>query len=213
MRFEEILQEFSGNPFFELGELRSLASGSDSQLKNQLSQWVEQGKLVRLKRGKYLLSSPYRNFTPSTYYISNYLYRPSYVSLATALQFYELIPEAVAPVQAITTRHGREWTNELGRFEYRKIKQERFWGYQEEVLESIPTQNRFFVATPEKAVLDLMYLQSGEWTEERVTQMRFQSLESISLDRFQDYSERFNSPKIKRAVRRFVELYAKELAS
>ncbi len=211
MKFEKILQEFSGNPFFELRELRSLAPESDSQLMNQLSQWVKQEKLVRLRKGKYLLSSTYRKFTPSTYYISNYLYRPSYVSLATALQFYDLIPEAVAPVQAITTRHGREWTNELGRFVYRKIKQERFWGYREEVLGKIPTQNRFLVARPEKAILDLMYIQNGEWTRERMTEMRFQSLESLNFDRFQDYSKRFNSPKIKRAARRFVELYAKEL--
>jgi len=211
MKFEKILQEFSGNPFFELRELRSLAPESDSQLMNQLSQWVKQEKLVRLRKGKYLLSSTYRKFTPSTYYISNYLYRPSYVSLATALQFYDLIPEAVAPVQAITTRHGREWTNELGRFVYRKIKQERFWGYREEVLGKIPTQNRFLVARPEKAILDLMYIQNGEWTKERIIEMRFQSLESLNFDRFQEYSERFNSPKIKRAARRFVELYAKEL--
>ena len=211
MKFEKILQEFSGNPFFELRELRSLAPESDSQLMNQLSQWVKQEKLVRLRKGKYLLSSTYRKFTPSTYYISNYLYRPSYVSLATALQFYDLIPEAVAPVQAITTRHGREWTNELGRFEYRKIKQERFWGYREEVLGKIPAQNRFLVARPEKAILDLMYIQNGEWTKERIIEMRFQSLESLNFDRFQEYSERFNSPKIKRAARRFVELYAKEL--
>lgn len=213
MKFEKLIKEFSDSPFFELGEVCQITSNSESQLHNQLSQWTRQGKLVRLRKGKYLLGSQYRKFTPSTYYISNYLVRPSYVSLTTALQYYDLIPEAVGIVQAVTPKHGREWANDLGRFEYRSIKQDRFYGYREDILDSIPAQNRFFIAEPEKAILDLMYLRNGEWSNERITEMRFQSLGSIDLNKLRKYSRKFASAKIERAVDNFTEVYSSELQS
>lgn len=213
MKFEKLLKEFSDSPFFELEEVRQIATNSESHLHNQLSQWTGQGRLVQLRKGKYLLGSQYRKFTPPTYYISNYLYRPSYVSLATALGYYDLIPEAVGIVQAITPKHGREWTNDLGTFKYRSIKQERFWGYREDVLDRIPAQNRFFIAEPEKAILDLMYFRNGEWTKGRITAMRFQSFERVDSNKLKEYSQKFNSPRIEEAVNQFTEVYSSELPS
>lgn len=211
MKFDDLIREFSEKPFFELGDVRQISSRSEGALKNQLSRWVKQGKLIRLRREKYLLGSDYRKFTPSTYYIANYLYRPSYVSIASALQYYDLIPEAVAEVQSVTPKHGREWGTDLGRFEYRSIKQDRFWGYREDVLDQLPDQNWFFIAEPEKAILDLMYFGNGEWTGERLSQMRFQGLDNINVTRFREYSEKFDSPRLKRAVERFLDLHKGEL--
>lgn len=211
MKFEKLIEEFSGSPFFEFKEIRQISTDSETQLKNQLSQWTKQGKLERLRRGKYLLGSQYRKFTPSTYYISNYLYRPSYVSLETALQYYDIIPEAVAPVLAVTPKHGRQWANALGRFEYRSIKQDHFWGYRENTIKNIPTQNRFFIAEPEKAILDLIYFRNGEWTRERISETRFQSFQNLDQKKLHKYATRFDSPRIERAVKRFIDLYEKEL--
>lgn len=207
MKLDQLIQRFADRPFFELRELREMADTSESQLTNQLSQWAQRGKILRLRRGKYLLGPHYRKFTPSIYYVANYLYRPSYVSLSTALQFHGLIPEAVAMTQSVTPRHGREWANDLGEFSYRSIKRDRFWGYREEVLDRLPAQNRFLIARPEKALLDLVYLQKGEWTDERLRAMRFQSIDSIDPDRLREYGERFESPKVERAALRFVDLF------
>lgn len=211
MKFEKVLKAFSGSPYFELEAVRQIFPDPDAHLKNQLSHWAKQGKIEQLRRGKYLLGDNYRKFTPSAFYVSNYLYRPSYVSLEAALQYYGLIPEAVASVQAVTPKHGREWFNNLGRFKYRSIKQARFWGYRENVLDSIPAQNRFFIAEPEKAVLDMMYLQDGEWPEERIREKRFQALEHINANRLLRYSRKFNSPKLLRGADCFIELYKKKL--
>lgn len=211
MKFEKLIKNFSETPFFELAEVREISTDSESHIKNQLSQWTKQEKIVRLRREKYLLAPEYRKFTPSIYYTSNYLYRPSYVSLETALQYYDIIPEAVSTVQAVTPKHGREWSNELSRFVYRSIKQERFWGYREDQLDSIPEQNRFFIAKPEKAILDLIYLNNGEWSKERISQMRFQSLDILDNDMLQKFSEQFDSPRVERTTERFIDLHRKEL--
>lgn len=213
MKFKELIEKFSEDPFFEMGEIQEISESSESQLKNQLSQWTEQGKIVRLRRGKYLLGSQYRKFTPSIYYISNFLYRPSYVSLETALQYYELIPEAVTIVQAVTPKHGREWSNDLSRFVYRSIKKERFWGYREDFMEGIPSQNRFFIAKPEKAILDLIYLNKGEWTKGRLSEMRFQSVDILDYDTLKKFSKKFDSPRLEKAAERFIDLYGNEIKS
>ena len=211
MKFETIIEKFSGTPFFELEEVRQLSNESESQITNQLSQWTKQDKIVRLRRGKYLLGSQYRKFTPSSYYISNYLYRPSYVSLETSLQYYDLIPEAVGLVQAVTPKHGREWSNDYDRFVYRSMKGARFWGYREDRLESIPSQNRFFIARPEKAILDLIYLNNGEWAKERIRETSFQTLEILNYETLKMFSDKLQSPRQKRATKRFIGLYEKEL--
>lgn len=213
MKFDTLVKMFADRPFFEFRELASVTPEPDSQLKNQLSKWSQKGKLQRLRREKYLLSNPYRQFIPSSYYISNYLYRPSYVSLTTALQFYGLIPEAVAMIQAVTPRHGNEWITSLGTFQYRSIKQNRFWGYREEILTDLPAQNQFLVAEPEKAILDVFYLRHGQWSQTRLQEMRFQSLETLNINKLKRYAHRFESSKVSRAATRFIELYGSAVRS
>ena len=207
MRFEEIIKNYRSRPFFELREVVAISDDQPKSLKNQLSGWVRSGKLVRLRRGQYLLAEPYRMRTPSVYYVSNYLLRPSYVSLHTALQFHGMIPEAVTVVEAVTPKHGRSWENELGVFDYRSIKQERFWGYQAySGSRQASSQQQFLMARPEKALLDLFYYQPGEWTTERLGEMRFQNWDRVDVEKLQEDARRFDSPKVSTACQRLIEV-------
>ena len=45
------------------------------------------------------------------------------------------------------------------------------------------------MAFPEKALLDLFYLSEGEWTTERIQEMRFQSLQELDFAKFQRYGK------------------------
>jgi predicted transcriptional regulator of viral defense system len=212
MKFETLINQFRAHPYFELREVLAMSDDQPGSLKNQISGWVRAGKLVRLRRGKYLLAQPYRMRTPSVYYVSNCLLRPSYVSLQTALQYYGMIPEAVAVVQAVSPKHGRDWENQLGVFDYRCIKQERFWGYQEcSRGQETSAQDRFLIALPEKALIDLFYLQPHEWTEARHRQMRFQNVDLVDGDRLRRFARRFDSPKVLTACQRFLTLTKENL--
>lgn len=206
MKFEELVKIFQDRPFIELKEVFALTEDSGNQIKNQFYQWTRQGKLERLRRGNYLLSEPYRKYFPSVYYMSNYLYRPSYVSLYTALQFHGLIPEAVSKIQAVTPRHGQEWNTSPGTFKYYSIKQEKFWGYSEISLSKGHKQSKFLMALPEKALLDLFYFQKGDWPAERIREMRFQDTENIDTEILRTFAHRYNSPKILKAVRNFMKI-------
>jgi len=77
-----------------------------------------------------------------------------------------------------------------------------FFGYH-----SVPMDGqRVLMAVPEKALLDLWYLEAGGWTQARMAEMRFQNMELVNSDRLQEFAERFSSPKIANAVKAWLEL-------
>lgn len=208
MKFTEIVKHFRDRPFFESREVLLLFEEPAQQVQARLSRWRHQGKLIQLRRGRYLLSEEHRRFEVADFYIANYLYRPSYVSLQSALEHYGMIPEAVGMVLSLTTLHGGEWQTPAGVFRYRSIGTARFWGYQQHSAVrpgGEARQRRFLIASPEKAVLDLFYLEPGEWTGERLEGLRLQNLGAIDRQRLVDFAEKFRSPKVQRAAGRLLE--------
>ena len=208
MKLSALVRVFRDRPFFEALELDVLFDEPKPQIRARLSRWVKQGKLIQLRRGKYVLALDDWRQGPSAYFISNYLYRPSYVSLHSALEFHGLIPEAVAVIQAIAARHGGEWENPLGRFRYHCLRQPRFSGYREysSSRDRSLFQGRFLMATPEKALVDLFYLEKGEWPDARIEQMRFQNLEVLDRERLIQAARSIRNTRVDRSVERLVRI-------
>ena len=65
------------------------------------------------------------------------------------------------------------------------------------------------VARPEKALLDHWHLSAGEWTRDRLAEMRYQNMTIVDHRRLQEYAARFERPRLTRAVERWMQL-AKE---
>ena len=95
MKWIDLLNLIGGEPVFTSALLRS-GSVSDAKLRPQLSRWVKAGKIIQLRRGVYLLASPYRKIDPHPFLIANYLRTGSYVSLQSTLAGYGMIPEHVS---------------------------------------------------------------------------------------------------------------------
>lgn len=72
------------------------------------------GKIIRLKKGLYVLDPKVSHVALSTELIANQLYTPSYVSMQTALRYYGLIPEAVYTTQSMTLKHTRRFDTPVG---------------------------------------------------------------------------------------------------
>ena len=70
--------------------------------RNSLTRWVKKGYLIRLRQG-YFAFSEYKSKPDYFLYFANRIYRPSYISLHTALSFYGMIPEAVVQITSVTT--------------------------------------------------------------------------------------------------------------
>ncbi len=71
--------------------------------------------------------------------------------------------------------------------------------------------SRMFLAEPEKALLDLWYLEQGEWTEARMQHMRFQAFEKVNLETLCEYAEQFHSPRLMAATQVFSTLSTQSL--
>lgn len=168
----------------------------------QLSRWMKQGKVIGLRRGIYALAEMYRRAPLTPAELASELYRPSYLSGLWALGFHDLIPERVVWLTSVTARSPRRFENPFGIFDYRNIKQECFFGYK---TASYGGAN-IVVAEPEKALLDHWHLAPGEWTMDRLVEMRYQNFALVGDGRLRSFSKRFRSPRIDRAIQRWLEL-------
>lgn len=122
--------------------------------KNQKIRWLERNKkIIRLKRGLYVVSPQVTGKIISTELIANHLYAPSYISMSSALRYYGLIPEEVYTMQSMTVKHSKCFDTPLGDFEYLCIARESFYI-------GVTTVKKddfaFMIATPEKALCDLI---------------------------------------------------------
>jgi len=206
MEFEQLIKTVNDEPVFETGFL--LSGGADPKdVILQLSRWTKAGRLFQIRRGLYAIAPPYQKVKPNPFLIANRLVRASYVSCQSALQFHDLIPEHTPVVVSVTTlRPGRRETP-LGVFEFRRIKKTLFSGYR---LSDLGAGQRAFVATPEKALLDLVYLQPGGDTETFLHELRLKNLEKLDIDSLQQMAAKSKSPKLIRAARQIASMVSKE---
>jgi predicted transcriptional regulator of viral defense system len=203
MRYVDLLEIAVDEPVIRSS---SLLTGQDSPeaLRVQLSRWCRSGHLVSLRRGVYLLGAPYRRREPHPFVLANSLQRASYVSLQSALAHHGLIPEGVPTVTSVTTGRPREFRTPEGNHIFRHVRRAFFTGYRK--IEVSPGQEAF-VATPEKALLDLVYLTPGGDETAFLESLRLQNRERLDVSRLARLAESPGSPKLARAVRRLAALF------
>lgn len=202
MEFTHLIEVVGDEPIFETGLL--LAGDVDpSDVRRQLSRWVKAGRLYQLRRGLYALAPPFQKVKPHPFVIANRMVRGSYISLQSALAYYGLIPEVVPVVTSVTTARPAQWETPLGVYAFRHIKTDLFFGYR---LVDVSPGQRAFVATPEKALLDLTYLHPGGDSLAYLRELRLQNLDRLDLDELQRLADRAGSPKLRRVAAFVAEL-------
>ena len=209
MQFNGLLENVANEPLFETGLL--LAGDVDpDDVRRQLSRWTKAGRLYQLRRGLYALAPPYQKVLPHPFVVANRLVPASYVSLQSALAFHSLIPEFVPLTTSVTGTRASKWETPLGVYAFRHLKSVYLYGYQ---LTDLGRGQQALVATPEKALLDLAYLQPGGDELDYLSELRLQNLERLDLDVLRHLVERADKPILRRAaanVVRLVEAEAKE---
>ncbi len=203
MKWDELLQVIRGEPVFR-SSLLLAGSVRPAHIRQQLSRWVRSGRLIQLRRGVYALTEPYRRESPHPFYLSNCLKDASYVSLQSALAYHGLIPESVPTVTAVTTGRPETIRTELGTFIYRHLRPDLFRGYHQ--VEPLPRQP-VFLALPEKALLDLIYLTPGGDDPDYLGELRLQHPDRLDPAVLRSMARESGKPKLQRAVERlFVRL-------
>jgi predicted transcriptional regulator of viral defense system len=202
VKLASLVEIVDDEPVFETGFL--LAGDVDpADVRRQLSRWVRSGRVHQLRRGLYALAAPYRKVKPHPFLVANRLVRGSYVSLHSALAYHGLIPEYVPVITSVTTGRPQRLQNVFGSFEYHHVKARLLTGYR---LEQLGGGQEALVATPAKALADLVHLVPGADSRDYLSELRLQNLEKIDAAQLLDRSAMGRRPKLRRAFRHLATL-------
>ncbi|MGD9081677.1 MAG: hypothetical protein PVG96_20195 [Desulfobacterales bacterium] len=125
---------------------------STASAKVSASRYVKLGVLVRIKRNMYVRREVWNTAgRDEKFMIANLGQTPSYISLMTALDYYEITTQLQRDFfESIAVKRTKEIQIDDSLFRYSKITSALYFGFEKE--------KDFFIATPEKALLDAFYL-------------------------------------------------------
>lgn len=162
-------------------------------------EWQKKGYLKKLVNKWYIFSEIQLNEF-ILYRISNCLYHPSYISLESAFSYYNLIPEGVYSLQAVSSLKTVTYQTPVGTFYYRNLKPDFYFGYQILRKEELPV----LIAEIEKALLDYLYLNKQIKTAEDIKSLRLNIEElhsKIDWVKLSNYAKVFNSNILNKRIK------------
>lgn len=109
---------------------------------------AKNGLLVHLARGRWAVNEGVNPLALPQVLAAPY---PAYVSLQTALFHYGMISQIPQVIYAVTVAKTRRWSTSLGVVSLHQVAPDFFFGYE-------PLADGVQIATPEKALLDVLYL-------------------------------------------------------
>jgi predicted transcriptional regulator of viral defense system len=199
LEFREPLLPFQ---VFSIRDVEKYFPDFDSR---RLVEWQRKGYIRKLINKWYLFSECLVDEL-LMYRISNCIYRPSYISLESALAYYHLIPEAVYSQKAITTRKTKSYTPSVGgTFDYHSIKPGLFFGFTIIRKGSLP----IMIAELEKAILDYFYLNTSLKTAMDIEQLRLNYPELHNIldwEKLGIYQQAFSSKVLDKRIMELTKL-------
>ena len=126
MNFQKFRNVFHTQKVFSTGDIVKV--WADFNYVN-LVNWQKKGYLLKLRNTWYAFPDTLKT-EADLYFLANRLRTPSYISLETALRFFNWIPESVFSITSVTTAKPAEWHTPVGHFAYRSLQPRLFFGYQ-----------------------------------------------------------------------------------
>ena len=200
MQYIKLKEQLKGYTVFSLADIEKLDSNFH---RRRLNEWQDKGYIKKIIRGYYMFSDTEIDEN-MLFIIANNIYRHSYVSLESALCHYNLIPEQVFATTSVSTKKRAAFETCEGVFRYHMIKETLFWGYR------IESKGNYCwkIATPEKAIIDYLYLKSYIKSREDVAGIRINSNvfhDIIELDTINKYSALAGNQRVKRCFRHLLK--------
>jgi len=138
--------------FFSYTDVAEILKVSEDSAKVYCNRFIKQNLIIRPKRGFYILREKWENITlKQLMELANLLQVPSYISLTTALIYYGITSQVQQNfIESISVMRTKEIDVESTVFKYFKIKRNLYSGFNK--------VENLFIAMPEKALLDALYL-------------------------------------------------------
>ena len=154
MDFRSMIREYAETPISRhliLDLLRDYKRPND-----KISELLKSKELISIRRGLYMTGPRLDLPTPEPFLIANHLRGPSYVSLESALSYWNMIPEKVYEISSVTIKTSKLYKTPVGRFSYKQLKPP-YYSYGIKNIEHSPKQT-MLIASPEKALCDKVVL-------------------------------------------------------
>ncbi len=174
--------------------------------RNNLSRWVKKNLLIRLRQSVYTFPD-YLEKPDYVMYFANNMYKPSYISMFTALSFYGLIPESVVQITSITSLKTISFENESGEFSYKSVKGNLMFGYK---IKAIDNNINIKIASMEKALLDLLYLNAFYKSTEDMLELRLDNdilKNEFNKDTFFEFCKLMKNKSLDKRALKLVKAY------
>ncbi|MFC1876821.1 type IV toxin-antitoxin system AbiEi family antitoxin domain-containing protein [Thermodesulfobacteriota bacterium] len=140
--------------YFGYEELARTLGISTASARVTASRYVQKGLLVRIKRNLYVLRESWVAATrEEKFLVANLGQTPSYLSLMTALDYHNITTQIQRDFfESVATQRTKTLSAGGSVFRYSKISTDLYFGFEK--------KDGFFIANPEKALLDAVYLSS-----------------------------------------------------
>lgn len=151
----------------------------------KLDRLQKKGIVARVVKGKYFFTfNP-----PDDFLLANFLYQPSYVSLESALSFNGIITGFPYTITSVTPRKTKAYSVSGKDYGYTHLSPKWFFGYEK--------KEDFLMASPEKAVLDYLYLAFKGLRSPQTDEFDFSV---INRETFENYLSRVTDEQFLRFV-------------
>ncbi|MCM5663636.1 type IV toxin-antitoxin system AbiEi family antitoxin domain-containing protein [Galbibacter mesophilus] len=154
MDFRTMIKGYTETPISRhliLGLLSDYKSPND-----KISELIKSKELISIRRGLYIIGPNVDLPSPEPFLIANHLRGPSYVSLESALSYWNMIPERTYEVSSVTLKTSKSYKNPVGRFSYKQVKAP-YYSYGIKNIEYSSKQT-VLIASREKALCDKIVL-------------------------------------------------------
>jgi len=184
------------NSTFRIEALEQYFHQDPATLRMQLFRLCRKKKLIRLKKNCYTFPDAH----PTGLIMAQEMVQPSYHSLESVLSLQGIIPEGVAGYTLVTSKKTQQYSNIFGNYSYRHLPPELFFGVEQR-------EDGAYVATPEKALLDYLYLNSKSLKAEFACFQaeRFDRLEEIDFNWIKENAGRYGSKKLLKIIEKLDE--------
>ena len=153
MRYQ-ILQALRKKLYFTVADFAQASGVTTESARVSLSRYVKAGIFIRLKKNLYVLEQAWEDAPRDFFFrISNFLQVPSYISLMSALSYYEITTQVPRRFyESVSLKRTRVFEPNGAVFNFYKLKKELYFDFVK--------KGNIFIATKEKAFVDALYLYS-----------------------------------------------------
>jgi len=178
MKFRDIEAKMAEWPVFCLNDVCKIDPGFHRQ---QLSYWQNKNLIKPVGNGYYILANQKIDET-FLFMMANKIYEPSYISLESALEYYQIIPESVLGVTSVSSKKTKKNETEWGELSYRQIKPKLLTGFK---IVGRKDGLWYKMARLEKAILDYLYLNSKIESKADFEGLRWNKQSLMGIDKNQ----------------------------